>query len=572
MKKLKNIISGIVALVFFVSCEKGIDPLTQIDPGADESAPVVVINYPTEGTQIKVLEAVTSITIDFEVTDDIEVASIAVSIDGNNVGNFSSFKDYRRVIIDDFTYDTITDGEHVLTVTATDLDGKTTSVSVNFTKEPAYTPLFDGEVFYMPFDGNYTDLISITTATEVGSPGFAGESVLGTNAYAGAQDSYLTFPAEGLLSQEFSGAFWYKVNGSPDRAGILVIGGGVDDRTTGLRLFREGNADEQRIKLNVGTGTEEVWNDGGVIDVTAGEWVHVAFTISPTENTIYFNGVEMLSSVMPAAIDWTGSETITIGAGGENFSYWDHLSDYSPIDELRLFNKALTESEIQNMISVTNPYEPEYDGETFYMPFDDDNKELISNAEATVIGTTGFSGDAVEGSNAFEGATDSYLTFPAEGLLSQEFSGTFWYKVNGSPDRAGILVIGGGVDDRTTGMRLFREGNADEQRIKLNVGTGTGEVWNDGGVIDVTAGEWVHVAFTISETQNKIYFNGVETLSSDMAEAINWAGSETITIGAGGENFSYWDHLSDLSFIDELRLFNKSLTQPEIQAIIDGTD
>src|SRR5690606_29770029 len=144
----------------------------------------------TEGTQIKVLETVTSITIDFEVTDDIEVGSIAVSIDGNNVGNFSSFKDYRRVLIDDFVYDNITDGDHVLTVTAIDLDGKTTSVSANFTKEPAYTSLFDGEILYMPFDGNYTDLISINTATEVGSPGFAGESVLGTNAYAGATDSY----------------------------------------------------------------------------------------------------------------------------------------------------------------------------------------------------------------------------------------------------------------------------------------------------------------------------------------------------------------------------------------------
>src|SRR5690606_33907840 len=161
MKKFRSIIFGIGLLVFFISCEKGIDPLTQVDPGADESAPVVVINYPAEGTQIKVLEAVTSITIDFEVTDDIEVASIAVAIDGNNIGNFSGFKDYRRVLIDDFTYDNITDGDHVLTVTAADLDGKTTSVSVNFTKEPAYTPLFDGEILYMPFDGNYTDLISI---------------------------------------------------------------------------------------------------------------------------------------------------------------------------------------------------------------------------------------------------------------------------------------------------------------------------------------------------------------------------------------------------------------------------
>ncbi len=66
-------------------------------------------------------------------------------------------------------------------------------------------------------------------------------------------------------------------------------------------------------------------------------------------------------------------------------------------------------------------------------------------------------------------------------------------------------MCGGDVDDRFQGFRLFREGSPTEQRIKLNVGTGTGESWNDGDVIDVTAGEWVHVAMTISDTQNKIY-------------------------------------------------------------------
>ena len=41
---------------------------------------------------------------------------------------------------------------------------------------------------------------------EVGSPGFAGESYRGINAYAGATDSYLTFPTDGLLGDELSAA------------------------------------------------------------------------------------------------------------------------------------------------------------------------------------------------------------------------------------------------------------------------------------------------------------------------------------------------------------------------------
>ena len=310
---MKNIIKytiGVLALLIMVSCNSGIDPITKVDPGVDETAPVVKIITPTEGTAIKVFEDVTSIDIKIEVTDDIEIADISILLDGSKITEFSSFKDYRRAI-EEYTYNNLVDGDHVLKVMATDIEGKTTSSEVNFSKQPPYTPLFEGEVLYMPFDGDYRDLIGFKIADKVGSPGFAGSGFAGSNAYKGATDSYLTFPTDGLKSNEFSAAFWYKVSGDPDRAGILVAGAD-ENRTQGFRLFREGSATEQRIKLNVGTGIGESWNDGGLIDVTAGEWVHVAFTISQTETKIYFNGVEVNSATLDALIDWTGVGLLTI--------------------------------------------------------------------------------------------------------------------------------------------------------------------------------------------------------------------------------------------------------------------
>jgi hypothetical protein len=202
----------------------------------------------------------------------------------------------------------------------------------------------------MPFEGNNKDLVSDTEATEVGSPGFD-EGKIG-QAYAGAEDSYITFPIDELKSNEFSAVFWYKVNPTPDRAGILSVGAEAENRKQGFRLFREGDASSQRIKLNVGYGTDETWNDGGLIDAIAGEWVHIAVTISQEKNIIYFNGEEVLSDEMEDVIDWTGCEEITIGAGGETFSYWDHLSDLSLIDELRFFTKTLSQTEIQAIIAA----------------------------------------------------------------------------------------------------------------------------------------------------------------------------------------------------------------------------
>jgi Concanavalin A-like lectin/glucanases superfamily/Bacterial Ig domain len=564
---------GIFMMLFIASCDDGLDPITQIDPGSDAGAPVVEIIYPSEGDEITGLELVVPIDISFKVEDDIEVASITVSIDGTQIATFDSsndtFLDY-RIVERVYTYDSLTAGEHTVTVTGTDLEGNTASTTVNFSKAPPYEAIFSGEVFYMPFNGTYTELLSITDATEIGTPDFAGEAFDGSNAFKATEDSYLTFPIEDLmLGSNMSGAFWYKVNGSPDRSGILTVGDDADDRLQGFRLFREGSATEQRIKLNVGTGDGESWNDGGVIDVTAGEWVHIAFTIAPTETIIYLNGIAVNTATPSGAIDWTGCTELTIGAGGETFSYWNHLSDDSFMDELRLFNTSMSQSEILNIINVTNPYEPIYDGETFYMPFDGTYTELVSLDEPTIVGTPTYAGDSHDGSNAFMGATDSYLTYPIDGLFGADaFSATFWYKVNSTPDRAGILVVGDDVDDRFQGFRLFREGTETEQRIKVNVGVGDGESWNDGGLIDVTAGEWVHIALTVSATESKIYFNGVEQLSSTLTSSIDWSGCSELNIGAGGPTFSYWNHLSDLSMLDELRLYNKALSAAEIQSML----
>lgn len=578
MKTLKHIL--VITLFAFIAtaCNDGIDDITKVDPGEDQSAPVVNIIYPAEGTAIKVQEIITSIDIEFEVKDDIEIGSISLLMDGTEIANFSEFLDYRRAV-QKFTYDTLDSGEHILTVIAIDLEGKQTTASVNFIKEPPYTHMFAGETFYMPFDGDYMDLVGITPANKVGMPSFLGEGFVGTNAYVGATDAYLTFPTTGLTGTSFSAAFWYKVNASPDRAGILVVGDNADDRNQGFRLFREGNFEEQRLKLNVGTGDTDSWNDGGVIDVAAEEWVHVVLTISDTKSKIYLDGVEVNSADLSGPMDWTGCENFTIGSGGETFSYWDHKSDGSAIDELRFFNTELSPDEIQNMISTFKPYEASYEGETFYMSFDGNNTELNTNIEATVVGSPGFAGESQRGSDAFVAGADSYLTFPTEGLLSEELTASFWYKVNADPDRSGILVIGApddnnpdNMNNRSKGFRFFREGNATSQTFKLNVGFGDADGWFDGGAaatLDPTTAGWVHMAFTIKAGEAVVYING-EVVSQGEVDGVDWTGCDILSIGSGAPRFTEWGHLSDNSYLDELRLFNKALSQEEIQTIMDN--
>ena len=575
--------------VLFMGCNEGIDPISRVDPGPDQTAPIINIQYPTEGTAIMVFETVTSIDIKFEVTDDIEIASVKVELDGSELASYgtSDFPDYRR-FIETFTYDNLTDGDHILTISSTDLDGKTTTASVNFEKEPPYVAKYAGETFYMPFDGDFIDLVSVTRPTVVGNPGFAGESVAGLDAYAGAAGSYLTFPTDGLVGGDFSAVFWMKVNAVPDRAGILVVGppdeanpDAQNNRTKGFRFFRENAGGMQRFKLNVGRGEADSWFDGGAaadVDPTTDEWVHFAFTISSTEAAVYINGQPVKQDVLDG-VSWEDCDVLSIMSGAPRFTGWNHNSDQGYMDELRLFDRALSQGDILGIISDeggTVGYVPKYPGETFYMPFDGTNKDLLSGKTATVVGTPTFTDEGKQG-NAYQGAAESYLTFPTNGLLGDEFSAAFWYKPNADPDRAGILVIGppdvdnpDAMNKRTSGFRFFREGGATNQIFKLNVGKGDGESWFDGGAtatVDPTAVDWIHLAFTISPTESVVYING-EIVKQDAFTGVDWTDCDVLSIMSGAPRFVGWNHKADLSIMDELRLFNKALTQDEVKAII----
>jgi len=334
------------------SCNDGIDPIAPVAPGEDMTAPVVAITYPKEGTLVRLKQDVGPITMQFESVDDIEIKKIDVILDGQTINTFDSFIDYRRAVIS-YTYPSLENGTHTLEVKATDLSDKVSSKVVDFEKVEPYQPL-DGEIFYMPFDDDYFDLVSITEPTVVGTPSFSDVAKAGKS-YKGAAGAYLSADATDLMGDEFSAAFWYKIDATPDRAGVLTISPpdpGVDKpnkRTSGFRLLREADGSKQTFKLNIGTGDNETWVGGGAATAidpsTTTGWVHIAITISQSKAAMYLNGIQVASGDF-AGVDWTDCTKMSIASGAPNFVGWDHLSDLSLYDDLRIFNKALTAEEV----------------------------------------------------------------------------------------------------------------------------------------------------------------------------------------------------------------------------------
>ncbi|WP_400073567.1 LamG-like jellyroll fold domain-containing protein [Zobellia russellii] len=595
MKNVKYIVSCLVLTALFYSCDQGIDALTEVDPGVDASAPAITITSPAEGLAVKVNEELATITVKFQAEDDIELGSVEVLLDGNRIGNYNSFKDYRKLIVNDLVYDQLEDGTHQLTVIAKDLDGKSTSEVVNFTKEPAYIRKYPGEILYMPFEGGYVDLLSFEEAEQIGSPTITEESLAGDGAYAGAEGAYLTLDPERFKNTELSAIFWVKLNAVPDRAGILAMSpplneDGGNNINSGFRFFREASNGNQRLMLNVGSGDSST-NLGGwevaEVDPSGEEWVNVALTISSTESTVYIDG-QMVRQDQITGVDWTDVNILSIMSGEPNFSAWNHKSDLSLMDELRIFDRAITQDEVKQIIQddsgiVISNYPPNFPGEMFYMPFEGLYTNLFTDAEADVVGTPSISEESVAGEGAYAGAADSYLTVPSNGLTTDEFSAALWYKVDIESGNGGVLTMSpedtenGNYPEtqnlRTSGFRLLHEGDATKEIFKLNIGTGESDVWLDGrdlAAINPTTDGWVHLAFSISGSNAVLYINGEVVSENVISGGIDWSGCDLLSIGSGAPRFTEWGHLADESLIDELRLFDKALTQEEIQEIMNS--
>lgn len=233
----------------------------------------------------------------------------------------------------------------------------------DYPEEPPKPPISeDGQIFYMPFENNYKDSKSNKEATKVGNPTFADGKV--EKAYAGATDSYLTFRLTDMsstLGTSLTVGFWYKVNATPDRAGLIVIGpvlegapaNGQNNRTSGFRIFRENAGGKQRIKANVGNGSADGWLDGGAkadIDPAISPWKYITLVLTEGKAFFYIDGEEVASTDL-TKISWAGCDIMSIGSGSPRFNEWGHLSDNSLIDELRIYNRALSAAQIKEIIN-----------------------------------------------------------------------------------------------------------------------------------------------------------------------------------------------------------------------------
>lgn len=231
---------------------------------------------------------------------------------------------------------------------------------------------------YLPFDeedirdkGEYGFLVA-----DNGNAKFIAEGVSGT-AYQGASDSYILAKMPSLLKDDLPNigsctvAFWMKTVKNTTAQGLFSIPNAVKFWGN-FDIFLENNNSETQafFKMHILNQTskadDERWVEAKIDDVFGNQWVHLAFVYDGKSSavTIYRNGEsaftkelagcgelkfnDVAASFAIGAFQFSTKPSLTTGAGAQTWA-----SNFpGQLDQFRLYDKALSASEIQELYSA----------------------------------------------------------------------------------------------------------------------------------------------------------------------------------------------------------------------------
>jgi hypothetical protein len=258
------------------------------------------------------------------------------------------------------------DGAYSLQAIARDPAGnKTTSPSINLTvKNAVNNNLVAGLAAYWKCDdGKGIQLIDSQAA-------LVGTLQTGASWSTGVFDGAVSF--DGLtgfievpdtqslhISGNLSLACWVKQSSLPASPALMYyLEKGLDDHDNyamgvqassgGLKLFFE---------FEDPSGINHHYLQSGTVGLTVGQWTHVALVFDDTANTVrFFKDGSQVGSV-PVTESLNGSVTAPLQIGRENFAGYEWPYSGS-LDDLRIYNRALTASEVAALAQSHPPQAP----------------------------------------------------------------------------------------------------------------------------------------------------------------------------------------------------------------------
>jgi len=307
----------------------------------------------------------------------------------------------------------------------------------------------------------------------------------------------------------------------------------------------------------LGTGGNKVLT--GTTNVTQNGWTHIAAVFeSASLRKLYVDGI----------LENTDATTDTDTDGsidGIQIGYVDYVADgqwfYGSIDDVRIYNKALTGSEITALANETISQLPAdiTTGLQASYPFTGNANDISgNNYHGVVTGatlTTGRKGDANDAYN-FSGS-GQFIDVPFSVVTSTPCTFSVWYKTTSSATTHRIVSIHG------------RNTADDFLSCFMNSGRVLAQSF-DGGVAEAedpastNDGNWHHAcAVYYSNAARAIYIDGVlkdYTYNLRTLTGIDYLAFGYLDWSSGNIQFFNGD-------MDDIKIYNRALTGNEVKAL-----
>ena len=300
-----------------------------------------------------------------------------------------------------------------------------------------------------------------------------------------------------------------------------------------------------------------VWTDGSVIrfhgytyadasvSLSTNTWYHLVFTQDNGTLKGYLDGSEL---TLGAATAWdpTILPIFMFGGAASSTTGWN-----GKIDQLRVFDRALSSSEVTTLYGENNTSSTKSTTDIF----NDGSGVALYEFEKGAIDTGGVSGYIGAG-GIFNGSSSridalNVSNFPT-GNNSRSIS--LWV-YNQSTVTAGIIGYGNSATGEAFYLYLDAQG-------ELGV---YGYLYNYDSNYTLPTNQWVHLVITHDGTTTRVYANGNEQFN--LARTFN-TGTNSFRIGG-----VQWNNSGEFfnGKIDQVRIFNKALSSSEITTLYGET-
>ncbi len=315
----------------------------------EESTPDVT--PPTAPANLMADAGSSSVVLSWEAsTDDRQVAGYVVLVDGIHFDSLG--RNATSIFIGGLEAETA----YFFEVYAFDAAGNDSEIAdILVTTEPEIDAGEPGLVAWYPFEGDANDATPYENHGVIGGdpvfemvtdrPDASGMAIK----FDGDQDSVLAANAVQLISDFTTVSFWIRVDGrnlSDAEAYILDFGHWSQRWKISL---------PQHLKIVWTTNSKNAQFDNAISDMDSGDgneltegfWWYVTMVHDGDDDIIYVDSVEANRKPAPGTLNSTGRP---LGIGSNNVDGKQYFN--GALDELKIYNKALTAEEIANLYST----------------------------------------------------------------------------------------------------------------------------------------------------------------------------------------------------------------------------